>query len=101
MGTNKLQSYPLRMEQELRDQLREAAEASGRSMNAEIVHRLELTFSDLIQQDYVQQINDKLATKGFSDYLRDAVDRKIEEMIHEKYQQIAEDIDKMKPIKKD
>lgn len=34
-------SYPLRMPTELRQRLEEAADASGRSMNAEIVTRLE------------------------------------------------------------
>lgn len=34
-------SYPLRMPQELREQLAEVAKQSGRSMNAEIVARLE------------------------------------------------------------
>ncbi len=45
MGTNKLKSYPLRMEQELRELLEEAAKENGRSMNAEIIHRLEQSFS--------------------------------------------------------
>lgn len=38
-------SYPLRMPSELREQLAEAAKASGRSMNAEIVTRLQSSFS--------------------------------------------------------
>jgi predicted transcriptional regulator len=37
-------SYPLRMPDELRERLQEAAEESGRSMNAEIVTRLEASF---------------------------------------------------------
>lgn len=44
MGTNKLQSYPLRMEQDLREKLDSIAKENGRSMNAEIVHRLEESF---------------------------------------------------------
>lgn len=44
MGTNKLPSYPLRIEQELRDKLDTAAKENGRSMNAEISHRLEKSF---------------------------------------------------------
>lgn len=39
-------SYPLRMPQELRERLAEVAKKSGRSMNAEIVARLEESFSD-------------------------------------------------------
>lgn len=38
-------SYPLRMPQELRDQLTDAAKASGRSVNAEIVARLQDSFA--------------------------------------------------------
>jgi hypothetical protein len=37
-------SYPLRMPDELRERLREAAEESGRSTNAEIVARLQASF---------------------------------------------------------
>lgn len=37
-------SYPLRMPQELREQLATVAKANNRSMNAEIVARLEQTF---------------------------------------------------------
>ena len=39
-------SYPLRMPQELRERLTEVAKANNRSMNAEIVARLEESFSD-------------------------------------------------------
>lgn len=38
-------SYPLRMPQELRERLAEVAKVSGRSMNAEIVARLEASFT--------------------------------------------------------
>ena len=38
-------SYPLRMPQELRERLTEAAKANNRSMNAEIVARLERSFT--------------------------------------------------------
>jgi hypothetical protein len=37
-------SYPLRMPEELRKQLEDAAKASQRSMNAEIVTRLQKSF---------------------------------------------------------
>lgn len=37
-------SYPLRMPQELRERLAEVAKESGRSMNAEIVARLQESF---------------------------------------------------------
>ncbi|MCP4595764.1 Arc family DNA-binding protein [Neptuniibacter sp.] len=46
MGTNKLQSYPLRMEQELRQHLEKAAEESGRSLNAEIIFRLNQSIAE-------------------------------------------------------
>ena len=36
--------YPLRMEQELRDRIERAAKANNRSMNAEIVSRLQNSF---------------------------------------------------------
>lgn len=38
--------YKLRIPQELKDKIEEAAEANGRSMNAEIVQRLQDSFSD-------------------------------------------------------
>ena len=38
-------SYPLRMPQELRERLTEVAKANNRSMNAEIVARLERSFT--------------------------------------------------------
>jgi predicted DNA-binding protein len=43
-------SYPLRMPQELRERLAEVAKKSGRSMNAEIVARLEESLDDTIQR---------------------------------------------------
>lgn len=38
--------FPLRLPEGMRERIKESAEASGRSMNAEIVARLELTFRD-------------------------------------------------------
>ena len=38
--------FQIRLPDGMRDRLRYAAEMSGRSMNAEIVHRLELTFAE-------------------------------------------------------
>lgn len=43
-GKHQQQSYPLRMSDELRERLEEAARESGRSMNAEIVARLQASF---------------------------------------------------------
>jgi hypothetical protein len=37
--------YKLRLPQQLKDQIESAANTSGRSMNAEIVHRLEQSFT--------------------------------------------------------
>ena len=38
------QSYPLRLPADLKAKVEEAAAASGRSLNAEIIARLEITF---------------------------------------------------------
>lgn len=66
-------SYPLRMPQELREQLSEVAKANNRSMNAEIVARLQNSFAtpnlsgktrsftesgELVEKDIVQKIAD-------------------------------------------
>lgn len=45
-------SYPLRMPQELRERLAEVAKANGRSMNAEILARLQSSF-DLAPPDRI------------------------------------------------
>lgn len=44
MNEKQLPSYPLRMPPEVREQVEAAAKASGRSMNAEIVARLQTSF---------------------------------------------------------
>lgn len=46
MNEKQLPSYPLRMPPEVREQVEAAAKSSGRSMNAEIVARLQASFSD-------------------------------------------------------
>ncbi|THJ30937.1 Arc family DNA-binding protein [Lampropedia aestuarii] len=52
---HQLPSYPLRMEEELREKIAAAAKASGRSMNAEIVARLEAAF----RTNDLQKINEE------------------------------------------
>lgn len=42
----KSDQFPLRLPDGMRDQLKDAAEASGRSTNAEIVARLERSFQE-------------------------------------------------------
>lgn len=42
-----LNKFLVRMPDGMRDRIAEAAKANGRSMNAEIVHRLELTFGGM------------------------------------------------------
>lgn len=55
-------SYPLRMPQELRERLTEAAKANNRSMNAEIVARLESSFNDRLSQDLTfKMLNSEVA----------------------------------------
>ena len=43
------QQFPLRLPPDLRDKLENAAKESGRSKNAEAVHRLEQSFSNTYQ----------------------------------------------------
>lgn len=50
-------SYPLRMPQELRERLTEAAKANNRSMNAEIVARLEGSFANKEVDRYSTEIH--------------------------------------------
>lgn len=42
-----LNKFLVRMPDGMRDRIADAAKANGRSMNAEIVHRLELTFGGM------------------------------------------------------
>lgn len=53
-------SYPLRMPQELRERLAEVAKESGRSMNAEIVARLEGSLSESSDAEMVHKLIDQL-----------------------------------------
>lgn len=48
MNEKQLPSYPLRMPPEVREKVESAARESGRSMNAEIVARLQATFDETI-----------------------------------------------------
>ena len=53
--------FVLRMPDGMRDEIAERAKASGRSMNAEIVYRLQRTFEEYAEfadQDGVRHIND-------------------------------------------
>ena len=44
--SEKLDKFMLRFPDGMRDAIRQAAEASGRSMNAEIVHRLQVSLNE-------------------------------------------------------
>ena len=46
MDTHKTVQYQLRLSEELRDKIRKSSEAHNRSMNADIIARLEHTFDD-------------------------------------------------------
>lgn len=54
--THKTVQYQLRLSPELREQLRLSAEQHNRSMNADIVARLEQTFRDEPQNAILQEI---------------------------------------------
>lgn len=56
----------LRMPPELRDQVEESAKANGRSMNAEIVHRLEQSFADQQQDGTVPAADVRALQEKFS-----------------------------------
>jgi len=49
-------SYPLRMPDELRRRLEEAAEESGRSVNAEIVARLQQSFVSRVELTHTEVV---------------------------------------------
>lgn len=49
--------FPLRLPDGMRERIKAAADASGRSMNAEIIHRLETTFID----GYQDQVRDEVS----------------------------------------
>jgi molybdopterin-guanine dinucleotide biosynthesis protein A len=43
---NRIHPYPIRLTKELREQLEATAKANGRSLNAEMILRLEASFTD-------------------------------------------------------
>lgn len=55
-------SYPLRMPEELRERLQEAAQETGRSMHAEIVHRLQQSFQPAVSLKRAEVANIVRAT---------------------------------------
>lgn len=48
--------FPLRLPDGMREQLKDAANLSGRSMNTEIVHRLEQSFKDALSPDTIRMM---------------------------------------------
>lgn len=85
------QQFPLRLPPDLRDKLENAAKESGRSKNAEAVHRLEQSFKieenlpniteqagNLLNQAIVETLEDvlvRLTRRGVSDQvIKDALD---------------------------
>lgn len=54
--THKTVQYQLRLNEELRERLKKSAETHNRSMNADIVARLEQTFKDEPQNAILQEI---------------------------------------------
>lgn len=99
-------SYPLRMPQELRERLTEAAKANNRSMNAEIVARLERSFQDgdedfeqgfrsVMQEKEIARLNALLDEKHrkvpTADEIADKVAERLPAMILEKLKQAAPD----------
>ncbi len=56
--------FMLRFPDGMRDRIRTEAEANGRSMNAEIIHRLEIT---LEMDDYVPKLNAQTETPAEAD----------------------------------
>lgn len=78
-------SYPLRMPQELRDRLAEVAKVNGRSMNAEIVARLEASFSGKLEtQLFDAELRADLAeqtSEEFADKLAEKLKNPLDELI--------------------
>ena len=58
--------FGLRMEAQLRDAIREAARASGRSLNAEIVHRLHESLALEYQQQTVRRSHSGVSERGMA-----------------------------------
>ncbi|WP_312418951.1 Arc family DNA-binding protein [Shinella sp.] len=71
--------FPLRLPDGMRDAIKAAAEISGRSMNVEIVSRLEASFSnaeleDAERRDYERRIRVLLDNEArMKDYFKDAL----------------------------
>lgn len=64
----------LRMPDGMRDRIREAADASGRSMNSEIVARLESSFDDVIMlTPGLKRRIEKVAMKTGRSYMAEAI----------------------------
>ena len=73
--------YPLRMEQELRDRIAEAAKNNNRSMNAEIVSRLEQTFGQQFVLRTSEEIRD-YAKKIFEEQFKEEAERTAQEIVN-------------------
>lgn len=58
--THKTVQYQLRLNEELRERLKKSAEIHNRSMNADIVARVEQTFKDEPQNATLQEILDEI-----------------------------------------
>lgn len=67
--SDKQDKFVLRLPDGMRDRIKSAAEAANRSMNAEIVARLEASFSEMSSVD--------------ADFVRAIVDRTIDNMLSE------------------
>lgn len=55
----------IRLPQDLRDRIRAAARANGRSMNAEYIARLEASFADLDIDALAEKLAERLKGRSF------------------------------------
>lgn len=62
--SDKQDKFMLRFPDGMRDRIREEAEANGRSMNAEIIHRLEQSFFASSEAGELMRIADSFSKEG-------------------------------------
>lgn len=66
--------FRLRIPEDLKNKVEEAADRNGRSMTAEMVDRLELSFNEGSRQDYQRRIDVLLDNEArMKDHFRDAL----------------------------
>ena len=76
--TQQVSPYPIRLTAELKEKLKESAKRNGRSLNAEMLIRLDASFNQNTEQHFIDSIDvDKQNTKK---YLKQLIQELLDEI---------------------